>query len=368
MHKLDAVDDLILDEALTVDPAESGDASEEDAFGSGEDTDEAGSGEDLADAPVLVLEAPAVAAELAGQGRTVLHRSDQLEDEADVPAELLESWDDPRLAEVRLVLLRLPANLNALDELAELVATHCHPEVRLVAGARVKHMTRGMNDVLAAHFGEVRASLGVRKCRVLHAAGALPDARGTQPTWPREAALEEFGLTVLSHGATFAGNKLDLGTRLLLGQVADLRPAPGADRAVDLGSGSGILATVLARNGWQVTGVDSSRAAVAATAATAAANRATVEVLRTDALTDWSAADLDLVVCNPPFHVGSAKDSSPAFRMIASAAHALRPGGELWCVYNAHLPYLPALRRDVGPSEVVARDRSYIVTRSTRES
>lgn len=356
MRNLDAVDDLILDEALAVDPG---------VEGAGPDTDgaaEAYGGE----APVLVLDAPALAAELAAEGRTVLHRSDMLADEADVAAEVLESWEDPRLAEVRLVLLRLPGNLNALDETAELVARHCHPQVRLVAGARVKHMTRGMNEVLAAHFGEVRASLGVRKCRVLHAASPLPGTREGTPTWPRRAELEEFGLVVSAHGATFAGTKLDLGTRLLLSRVADLRPEPGADRAVDLGSGSGILAAVLARNGWRVSGVDASRAAVASTAETAAANGVEVDVRRADALVDWPEADLDLVVCNPPFHVGTAKDSTPAFGMISSAARALRPGGELWCVYNAHLPYLPALRREVGPSEVVARDRSYLVTRSTR--
>lgn len=340
MRTLDAVDDLILDEALTVDPA--------------------------AEGPVLVLDAPALAAELAAEGRTVLHRSDMLADEADVPADVLDSWEDPRLAEVRLALLRLPANLNALDEVAELVARHCHPQVRLVAGSRVKHMTRGMNEVLAAHFGDVRASLGVRKCRVLHATSPLPGTREGAPTWPRRADLEEFHMVVVAHGATFAGTKLDLGTRLLLSRIVDLRPAPGADRAVDLGSGSGILATALARNGWHVTGVDASRAGVAATAATAAANGVEVDVRRTDALVDWPEADLDLVVCNPPFHVGTTKDSTPAFEMISSAARALRPGGGLWCVYNAHLPYLPALRREVGPSEVVARDRSYLVTRSTR--
>ncbi len=349
MHTPDAVDELILTEAA---PFET-------------------------DTPVLCLEAPALAVALAGSGGAVLHRADLLDDERDVATEaaaagaevapaVVDGWDDPRLADVRLVLLRLPANLNALDELAEAVAAHCHPQVRIVAGARVKHMTRGMNEVLATHFAEVRASLGVRKCRVLHAAAPLPGARDTAPSWPRRAVLPEADLTVVAYGATFAGNRLDLGTRLLLDRIDGLRPAPGADRAVDLGCGSGILAATLARHGWRVTGVDTSRAAVAATAATAAANGLAVEVRRADALADWPAAGLDLVVCNPPFHVGTAKDSTPAFRMIHTAARALRPGGELWCVYNAHLPYLPALRRDVGPSRIVARDRSYLVTCSVR--
>lgn len=368
MHTPDAVDELILTEAATVDGSPTGSRA------TGTPATGATSG---ADAPVLCLDAPALAVALAGQGRTVLHRADLLADELDVAAgatdagaavapRVVESWDDPGLADVRLVLLRLPANLNALDDLVEAVAAHCHPEVRIVAGARVKHMTRGMNEVLAAHFAEVRASLGVRKCRVLHAAAPLPAARTAAAAWPRSAALPEADLTVVTYGATFAGNRLDPGTRLLLDRVDGLRPAAGADRAVDLGCGSGILAAALARHGWRVTGVDTSRAAVAATAATAAANGLTVAVRRADALADWPAADLDLVVCNPPFHVGTAKDSTPAFRMIRTAARALRPGGDLWCVYNAHLPYLPTLRRDVGPTEIVARDRSYLVTHSVR--
>jgi hypothetical protein len=37
-----------------------------------------------------------------------------------------------------------------------------------------------------------------------------------------------------------------------------------------------------------------------------------------------------------------------AERLFAGAARVLRPGGELWCVYNSHLPHREALRRIVG--------------------
>jgi 16S rRNA (guanine1207-N2)-methyltransferase len=77
-------------------------------------------------------------------------------------------------------------------------------------------------------------------------------------------------------------------------------------------------------------------------------------------------AELDLVACNPPFHRGAAKDSSAAFAMVADAGRALRPGGELWLVFNSHLPYLPQAREQVGPTRVVVRDPSYMVTCSTK--
>ncbi len=320
--------------------------------------------------PVLVLDAPAVATALVAgtpaAPRTVLHRSDQLADEADVPADLLEDWDDPRLAEVRLVAMRLPAGLGALDELAGLVAAHCHPDVRLVAGARVRHMTRSMNETLAIHFARVRASLGRQKSRALHAEGVIPDAVAPGGPWPHHSHHAALDLTICAHGGTFAGTRIDPGTRLLLGHLTPVLTARAGGTAVDLGSGSGVLAAVLARAGWNVTGVDSSRAGVTATAATARANGLDVRTVRADGLAGQEPGSIDLVVCNPPFHQGTAKDSSTAFRMIATAGAALRSGGAFWCVYNAHLPYLNALRRDVGPTRIVARDRHYLVSLSTR--
>jgi len=55
-----------------------------------------------------------------------------------------------------------------------------------------------------------------------------------------------------------------------------------------------------------------------------------------------------------------------ADRLFAAAGRVLRPGGELWCVYNNRLPHRAALRRIVGPTRAVAHDRRYTVTVSTR--
>lgn len=258
------------------------------------------------------------------------------------------------LGSVDQVLVRLPKSVGELAELAELVAASGPAEVRVVAAGRVKHMTRAMNAALAASFGDVRASLGRWKCRALHASRPRP-----QPaTWPKRGRVAELGLDVVSHGGVFAGTKLDAGTRLLL---ANLRDEPGGD-AIDVGSGSGIIAAWLARRGHRVTAVDVSAAAVASTAATAAANGVQVTRLLGDGLTSCAAAAADLIVTNPPFHVGSAKQTGPTAAIFRDARRVLRPGGRLWVVFNSHLPYLGWLRRDIGPTHIVARDRSYTVT------
>ncbi|WP_460742932.1 class I SAM-dependent methyltransferase [Mariniluteicoccus endophyticus] len=259
-----------------------------------------------------------------------------------------------------LVLMRLPKALGALDETAGLVAAHAGPGVRLVAGGRVKHMTRGMNEVLARHFGEVRASLGVRKARALVAADPLPVA--TTDAWPARQVHSDLGLTLCAHGACFGGTKVDLGTRLLLSALDVRTPT-----AVDLGCGNGTISAWLASRGVRVTATDESRAACLSTRATAEANGVgeLVEVRRADGLEGVADGSVETIVCNPPFHMGTAKDSSTALTMIESAGRVLRPGGELWLVWNAHLPYLPSLRRHVGRTEIVARDPRFVVTCST---
>lgn len=268
-------------------------------------------------------------------------------------------------AGARLVVLRLPKGLAALDEIAEAVTRSADPSVLLLGGGRLKHMSRSMNDVLARHFGQVRASLGVQKSRVLVATGPLP--AGGASGYPLTSTDAELGLTICAHGAAFAGAAVDLGTRFLL----DLRDSyPRARTVVDLGCGTGLLAVAAARALPEATvlALDESRAAVLSAAATAQANGLgdRVEVRRTHLMRGVEDHSVDLVLCNPPFHRGNTRDSAVAFEMIAEAGRTLRPGGELWLVYNSHLPYLRALRRLVGRTTVAAQNAHYTVTRSVQ--
>ena len=71
-------------------------------------------------------------------------------------------------------------------------------------------------------------------------------------------------------------------------------------------------------------------------------------------------------MCNPPFHRGTALDRTTTPHLFAQASTALRPGGELWTVWNSHLPYLPMLRARVGSTSVVTQNPRFTVTRSRR--
>jgi 16S rRNA (guanine1207-N2)-methyltransferase len=263
----------------------------------------------------------------------------------------------------RVVLMQLPRSLAELDELAAWIASAADPAVRVYAGGRIKHMTTAMNEVLVRYFGRVDVTLARQKSRVLIASQALPSEA---PIIARQFH-NDLGIWVCAAGATFAGTRIDIGTRALLAVLPTV--APDATTAADLGCGSGVVAAVLAqaRPGLAVLASDVSAGAVASARATAEANSLTnVTVTRDDALGDQPDASLDLVVLNPPFHLGATVHTGAASKLFVAAARVLKPGGELVTVYNSHLGYRAELTRVVGPTDELSRNSKFTVTRSRK--
>lgn len=274
------------------------------------------------------------------------------------------------LAGATVVIMQLPRSLSALDELAEAVARWADPAVTVFAGGRIKHMTVAMNEVFGRHFRELSVSQARQKSRVLRVSAPIRAASGsaTATAWPHAAEHADLGLTICAHGAAFAGTSLDIGTRYLLGFLPQMKP--DAATAIDLGCGTGVLAAALAkaRPALQVTASDQSAAAVASAQATMVANGLTgqVSVVRDDALQSQPDASAELIVLNPPFHIGASVHAGIALKLFEDAARVLRPGGELWCVWNTHLGYKQALSRLVGETRQVGRNAKFTVTVSTR--
>lgn len=268
------------------------------------------------------------------------------------------------LSGATVVLLQVPRSLAELAEIAGEIARWADPSVVVYAGGRIKHLSLTMNAVLTRHFERLDVSLARQKSRVLIARGPL----AAEPEYPVRELNDELGLWVCAHGAVFAGAKLDLGTRLLL-SVLD-GALPDASTAIDLGSGTGILAASLARSrpGISVIATDQSAAAVASFLATMQANDLTdrVTVVRDDGLKSQPESSADLIVLNPPFHVGATVHTGLADRLFRDAARVLRPGGELWTVYNSHLAYRPTLESVIGSTREVVRNSKFTVTSSRR--
>lgn len=267
----------------------------------------------------------------------------------------------------RVVLLQLPKGLAALDEIAALIADNAHPEVVVFAGGRLKHMTLAQTDLLRTHFDVVYAGLARQKSRVLTASEPFVAVDAT--AYPLTEEHPEIGLTVRAHGAAFAGSRIDIGTRALLDVLPQALPDAGV--IVDLGCGTGVIAATVARDrpGARVIASDQSAAAVLSARATAEANGLAerIEVVRDDALSSLPDASVDLVLLNPPFHLDGAVEPAVAQKLFEAAARVLRPGGELWTVYNSHLKHRDVLQRVVGETRQVTRTPKFTVAASVRK-
>lgn len=184
--------------------------------------------------------------------------------------------------------------------------------------------------------------------------------------WTRHA---QDGWTWWSLPGVFAAGKVDPGTRELLACLQ--REVPELDRAevLDLGCGTGLLSAWAAAHGAVVTAVDDDLAAVRSTERTLATGRhAGGAPTGTVAHSDLDAelpdgASFDLILCNPPFHVGARVRMALPAAFVAAARRRLRPGGEAWWVANAALPYEGWLGEAFGEVRTVARPSGFKVLR-----
>ena len=264
-----------------------------------------------------------------------------------------------------LVLLQVPRGLDELEEVLDAIARYADPSVTVIAGGRIKHLTPTMNPVMLRYFETLDVSLAQQKSRAFTLREPKPAETSRFPVKEFHKDLE---LWVAAHGAVFAGSSVDIGTRLLLGAVKKSPVTTGT--AIDLGCGTGLLAASIARTkpGLRVIATDQSAAAVASATATMEANSLAdrVTVVRDDGLNSQPDASADLIVLNPPFHIGAVVHTGPAHRLFADAARVLKPGGELWTVFNSHLGYRQALARTVGPTDLVTHNDKFTVTLSRK--
>lgn len=273
----------------------------------------------------------------------------------------------------RLVLLRLPRSLEALDDLAAVIAAHAAPDVVVFAGGRLKHMTVAMNAVLGRHFARLDVTHARQKSRVLIARGPLaghdPVAQCATHALPGVAGAGPESIAVCAFGGAFAGASIDIGTRFLLEHLPTTIHA-GEGPAIDFACGTGVVGAWLALRHpeLQLYASDQSAAAVASARATAEANGvgSRVTVARDDGLSLRADASASFIALNPPFHTGATVHTGLAARLFAEAGRVLAPGGELWAVWNSPLAYRAQLERLVGPTRQVARGTKFTVTVSTR--
>jgi 23S rRNA (guanine1835-N2)-methyltransferase len=277
------------------------------------------------------------------------------------------SGDETPSGSFDLVLLKIPKSLAYLEDVLLRLRNCLAPGSQVIAGGMIKHTPARVYRLMEEIIGPTRTGLGWKKARLataefdpgLEHPECLPDC---------EFVLEDYGWTLASGANVFSRDHLDLGTRLLLKHL------PASDqplRIADLGCGNGILALAIPRlcPAASILGVDESHQAVAS--ARENIRRTDLEerditFTVADGLAEMETGSLDLVICNPPFHIGRATGDLIAWRMFEQAKRSLCKGGELRIVGNRHLGYHLKLKRLFGNCEVLGSDRKFVVLSAIR--
>ena len=162
-----------------------------------------------------------------------------------------------------------------------------------------------------------------------------------------DATLRGRSYRLCSRPGVFSWEHVDEATSIL----ADVMQVNAGNSTLDLGCGSGALGMVASSlaGGGRITMVDADIEAVRSAARTAEVNGIVGwRALASDVAGAVLDERFDVVVTNPPFHVGKATDLDVPNQFISDAHDVLTPGGRMFLVANRTLPYEQAIKHRFG--------------------
>ncbi|MFC6659949.1 class I SAM-dependent methyltransferase [Deinococcus multiflagellatus] len=287
---------------------------------------------------------------------TVL-RAAGLDAQAAAPGDDLRGHWPERARTVALVLAGDRGNAYAAAQVAW--AHACTPPggTLYLAGDRDKGFDRYVR-LAGAAFGAgetVARDGGMRVAKLVRRPGPTP--------LPEPEGYEAYGVTVVGLPGVFSAARPDKATALLLDSLGE--PDLTGQGALDLGCGAGLIGAWAARRGARAVLVDGDLQSVRSAQATLQASGLGGEVLHSDVDAGLGEQTFDLILTNPPFHVGRGVVLDVAREFMAAAGRRLRPGGTLYVVANEPLPYEAELAR-LGPVEQTRREGGFKVLKVTR--
>jgi len=271
-------------------------------------------------------------------------------------------------SDVDLVLFQLPkSNRHLIWQLSQLRSV-LNQTVPVIAVNKAKDIHSSTLKLFEKYLGETKTSLAWKKHRLVfsHANSQTPINVAPGTRWSVDN--EQIELNNLAN--VYSGESLDLGARFLL---EHLPQDPTLRHVLDLGCGNGVLSVKMGQLNPQIklTCVDESFMAVESAKQNLISNLGNdrdIECIANNCLEGMPAKEVDLVMCNPPFHQQQAITDHIAWQMFCDAKQILSVGGQLIVIGNRHLGYDGKLSRLFGKSnvKVVASNKKFVILQATK--
>jgi len=272
-----------------------------------------------------------------------------------------------------LVLIKIPKTLALLEHQLITLKPHINDHTVIIAGGMVKYLQTSHQQLFEKYLGSSTTSLARKKARLIFSTTERRQ-QASQSPYPLNNYYSQIDLHISQHANVFSKNKLDIGTGFMLQQFNQL---PDGNRIVDLGCGNGILGIMAKRQQpkCQLYFIDESYMAVES-ARNNYFNQNNLQsqqaedkdnFLVSNCLEQTTLADIDLILCNPPFHHSNTVDDHIAWQMFKQSYKALKQGGRLWVVGNRHLGYHVKLKRLFGHCKTVASHHKFVVLEAQKK-
>lgn len=265
-----------------------------------------------------------------------------------------------------LVIIRIPKHNSLLTFQLNSIAQFINHNTVILSAGMTKEIHNSTTTLFNKYIGETTTSLAKKKARLMFSKPSSTPKVSNENLYDNLTDIKIYEVKeydVKSYGlpGVFSRESLDIGSRVLLNYLPETKEN---QNLIDLGCGTGILGTIVAKNNstLNLTFCDESFLAVESAKTTYEKNIGrSAEFHITDVLAGLENDQYDHILCNPPFHQQNVQTLSIANKMFKQSAQKLKDRGELRVVANRHLKYRPMLSQYFKNVKMISDDSKFVV-------
>lgn len=255
-------------------------------------------------------------------------------------------------------IINIPKSLDLFRYYLARLSEQLNEDGVVICGFMTRHFSKQMVAIGNEYFEEAEQSLAWKKSRLL--------ILRKKKKKPADNRIHSFPFTFTTgqtetlqqYPGVFSAGHVDFATRFLL-EKTELRN--NENKILDLASGNGVIARdlQLRKPDAEIHLLDDFILAIESSKLNTDPRNTSFHY--NNSLDNFEKHSFDLIISNPPFHLGHENNIEVTLSLFKQAANALKGSGRFVCVANRHLNYKTHLKKIFRKTEVAAENNKYIV-------